>query len=139
MSKFERKEGSHLLICFCKKLPLVRNPWRHSTFILFSCPLLLLSISRFLSPPSEKSPTPQERKGWWDFLIGRSEVPTTSLFVQAVRMHAILNYHQVGASLPHPPQVAWSGRTEAYPGLARLKPTRLVNWAAPGRVFFVTC
>lgn len=42
MSNWEKIEASHLLICFCRKLPLVLNPWRHRIFIFFSFSLAIL-------------------------------------------------------------------------------------------------
>lgn len=57
MSKWEKMEGSHLLICFFKKPPLVLNPWRQSIFIFFSfsCATSIVFVCCTWLPPWMKA------------------------------------------------------------------------------------
>ena len=72
-------EGSHLLICLWRKLPLVRKPWRHSIFIS-------LCLSNIM-PLESNTRLPLFS---WEFM---DEPPTTLLQSHFWLLFRIPNYH----------------------------------------------
>lgn len=57
MSNCWKMDGSHLLICFFKKLPLVRKPCRHSTLAFLSC-----SMCSILQRPKQSMNSDKHKK-----------------------------------------------------------------------------